>query len=71
MVNNIIYRTIYDAPCSVRAFTLIDENGDYNVYVNGHLSPEAREKAVAHELKHIQRGDFQKDLPAHEIEATM
>lgn len=70
MINEIIYRYI-DAPTTVRAFTIVDENGDYNVYVNSSLSPEARERAIKHELKHIEQGDFDKDLPAHLIEKAM
>lgn len=44
-------------PYTVRAMILPDPEGDYNVYVNDHLSDDAKEKAIAHELRHIQRND--------------
>ncbi|MCH5199224.1 MAG: hypothetical protein J1E34_10015 [Oscillospiraceae bacterium] len=68
-MENIIIREI-SLPCNVRAFTLPDEQGDYNVYINSSLSDEQRKMSFIHELRHIKRNDFYKrDLSAEEIEA--
>ena len=51
---------------SVRGFTVEDYNGDYNIYINADLSPQATTEALEHELQHIKRNDFGKE--ASEIE---
>ena len=56
-------------PPHVRAFTMPDEQGDYNVYVNAVLSGEQQRRSLQHELRHIRRDDFYKrDSSAREIE---
>ena len=57
-------------PLTIRAFTLPDANGDYNIYVNESLSEEAKMKSLEHEKRHIERGDFQKNTLARIIEQT-
>lgn len=56
-------------PLSVRAFTMLDNNGDFNIYVNMDLSEEAKKKSLEHEKTHIKRNDFYKDIPVKLIEA--
>ena len=57
-------------PVHVRAFTMPDEQGDYNIYVNVLLSREQQNRSLRHELRHISRDDFYKrDKTAKEIEA--
>ncbi len=70
MKENIYIRKI-PLPFSVRAFTLPDAQGDYNIYINERLSSEQQEKSLAHEKKHIQRGDFLKEESALTIENEM
>ncbi len=57
-------------PLTIRAFTIPDANGDFNIYINESLSDEAKEKSLAHEKKHIEKGDFQKNTFARLIEQT-
>ncbi len=45
-------------PLTIRAFTVPDANGDYNIYINNDLSEEAKEKSLKHEKKHIEENDF-------------
>lgn len=45
-------------PLTIRAFTVPDSNGDYNIYINNNLSDEAKEKSLIHEKKHIEENDF-------------
>ena len=70
-MTEIIIRKI-PLPAHVRAFTMPDAQGDYNVYVNSDLSLEQQLKSLQHELRHIRRDDFYKrDLTAQEIESEL
>ena len=69
-MNEIFIRTLV-LPLSVRAFTLPDAQGDYNIYVNGALSEEQQKRSVQHETTHIRRGDFYKSLSAAAIECAL
>ena len=57
-------------PLSIRAFTVPDENGDFNIYVNSDLSDEAKEEALEHEKKHIENDDFTSGDLARKIEKS-
>ena len=69
-MNEIIIRTLA-LPMSVRALTLPDAQGDYNIYVNCALSAEQQKKSVQHETLHIKKGDFYKNQAAGQIEREM
>ena len=56
-MNDIITR-IEDLPCSTNAVTVMDVNGDYNIYINAKLSKIEQRKAYQHELEHICRNHF-------------
>ena len=56
-------------PAHVRAFTLPDAQGDYNIYINEALTVEQRLRSLAHEKRHIERGDFGREQRATVIEA--
>lgn len=43
-------------------------DGGFTVFINDQLSPEGKLRAYAHALRHIERGDFESDLSADEIE---
>ncbi len=58
-------------PFNIRAFTLPDEQGDYNIYLNSLLTEEQQKLSLAHEQKHIADDDFSKELSAVEIERAM
>lgn len=55
-------------PLTIRAFTVPDANGDFNIYINEDLSDAAKRKSLEHEKNHISRNDFQKDLSVKLIE---
>ena len=55
-------------PLTIRAFTIPDENGDYNIYINNNLSDEAKQKSLKHEKKHIENNDFSSSDLARVIE---
>lgn len=47
-----------DLPTGVSGITVLDENGDYNVYLNDKLSYDAQADAFRHEVEHIKKGHF-------------
>ena len=55
-------------PLTIRAFTIPDGNGDFNIYINEALSDEAKKKSLALERYHIEKNDFQKNEFARIIE---
>ena len=55
-------------PLTIRAFTVPDANGDFNIYLNENLSDEAKMRSLAHEKKHIERNDFQSSSLARMLE---
>lgn len=56
---------------TVRAFTLPDSQGDYNIYINEDMSERQQYESLCHEKKHIENGDFYKDETASLIEMRM
>ena len=49
---------IRDLPPKVRALTVRVEEGVYTVILNARLPFEMQQKSYLHELRHIERGDF-------------
>lgn len=47
-----------DLPITVKGVTALDDNGFYNIHINARLSIEEQKRTIAHEIKHIARGDF-------------
>ena len=66
-MDEVIVRVI-DLPDTIPGVTVLDENGDYNVYLNGRLSKDNYDEAVRHELQHIDKEHFYKDKPVLECE---
>ena len=60
-------------PASIRAYTLTDDNDDYNVYVNSALNSIQRQRAIDHEIRHIKGDHFfrDSDVATDEKEASM
>lgn len=57
-MNDIITRLIA-FPSTVKAVTVPDENGDYNIYINKNLCHCQQQLAIEHELEHIRNCDFE------------
>lgn len=49
-----------DLPVGVNGITVLDENGDYNVYLNARISYDSQAIAFRHEVEHIRQGHFYK-----------
>ena len=61
-----------ELPPKIKGVTVIDGEGDYNVYINTLLSPEAQKRAQKHELTHIIKDHFYNYDPViiNEMEAN-
>ena len=70
-MESIIVRGI-ELPPKIKGVTVIDGEGDYNVYINTLLSPEAQKRAQKHELTHIIKDHFYNYGPViiNEMEAN-
>lgn len=62
MGSNIFVRTV-PLPCAVRAVTLPNDDGTFDIYINARLPEELQQKALDHELKHIRKDHFYNDDP--------
>ena len=47
-----------DLPSTTKGLTVEDRDGFYNIYINAKLSFYAQQEALHHELRHVQRNDF-------------
>ena len=56
-MDNIIVRLI-SLPRGAEAVTMLDSEGDYNVYIDDRLSALGQRMAYDHELRHISLGHF-------------
>lgn len=63
-----IITRLIDIPVEIRGFTLTDNDGNYNIYINARLSQAGQEKAYVHEINHIENGHFETDKHITEIE---
>lgn len=61
-----------ELPLTVRGVMVLDEDGNYNVYINILLSYDTQQKAAKHELKHITSEHFYDYEPVvhNELEAN-
>jgi hypothetical protein len=59
-------------PSFCGGFTTVDENGDYNIYINQNLCPKKIEEVIKHEIRHITNNDFYeyKDITLAEKKAN-
>lgn len=58
-------------PPSTRGVTVLDQDGNYNIYINQNLAYEMQKQVYIHELKHIKNNDFQSDKPVAQIESKI
>lgn len=59
---------IINMPVCIKAWTTVDEDGNYNIYINARLPQEMQVKALEHEREHIERDDHYSHLPIITIE---
>lgn len=62
MGSNIFVRMI-QLPRTVRAVTIPNNDGTFDIYINSAQPPEFQAKALEHELNHIRKDHFYNDDP--------
>jgi Zn-dependent peptidase ImmA (M78 family) len=55
-------------PAKIKGYVVLDENGDYNVFINKDLNYEQQMKALAHEIVHIDNAHLRVQLPIIDCE---
>lgn len=68
-MNDIIIRMLGELPVETLGVTVLDHNGDYNIYLNPAYDDETLRKTVDHEVAHIQSGHFDREGSIEEMEA--
>ncbi|MBQ7397318.1 MAG: hypothetical protein IJW09_00665 [Clostridia bacterium] len=63
-----IFCRVVELPHTVNAVTVIDSDGNFNVYVNALLSIEEQRRAFDHEKRHILKDHFYSHKPVEECE---
>ena len=66
-MNNYCVRLV-PLPATVKACTVLDSNDFYNIYINKDMPESIQREAFKHEMIHIHRGDFERNVPIEEIE---
>lgn len=56
-----IFTRLIRLPNRIKGYTAIDDDGNYNIYLNKNLSSEQQRLTYLHEMTHIKRGDWDKD----------
>lgn len=68
---NDIFIRLTQLPNRVKAMTVIDENSDYNIYLNSALTHDELKKAYVHEIQHIEKKHFDKDISVTQAEGEI
>lgn len=53
---------VVNFPCTVLAAVAATDSDTYHVFINDALSPDLRQKALEHELRHIDGGHLYNDV---------
>ena len=69
-MNEVFFRLL-DMPTTVKGFTALDNNGDYNIYINPQYSVEMQRETALHELDHIAANHFFSDLGIRDKELQL
>lgn len=56
---NEVFVRLVKMPVHIKGNTVVDENDDYNIYINKDLLEEEQREVYRHEIRHIRRGHFQ------------
>ncbi len=56
-------------PYTTKGMTIEDADGFFNIYINASLSAAEQEAAIRHEIRHLERKDFDTEKSLREAEA--
>lgn len=68
-MGNYTYVRLVALPESVRAVTLPNDDGSFDVYINATLPELLQNRALEHELRHIRMNHFYNEDPITKSEA--
>lgn len=57
-----------DMPSVTKGMTIEDADGFFNIYINASLSAAEQEEAIRHEIRHLERNDFDTEKSLQEAE---
>lgn len=57
-----------DMPSVTKGMTIEDADGFFNIYINASLSAAEQEEAIKHEIRHLERKDFDTEKSLQEAE---
>ncbi|WP_337519148.1 hypothetical protein [Anaerotignum faecicola] len=57
-----------DMPSVTKGMTIEDSDGFFNIYINASLSAAEQEEAIRHEIRHLDRKDFDTEKSLLEAE---
>lgn len=66
-MNNVLVREL-NFPIEIEGVIVVDNNGDYNIYINSNLSDEKKKETLDHELRHLQCDHHYTDVPIVQAE---
>ena len=49
-------------PTTIKAYTVYNADGTYTIVINARLSNEQQRMSCYHEMRHIQNGDYDKEI---------
>lgn len=72
MILGDIYIRGIELPLKIKGVTVLDSEGNFNVYINILLSYDVQQKATKHEIRHIKKNHFYDFEPVvhNELEAN-
>ena len=62
-MGNYIFVRLLPLPPAVRAVTLPNDDGTFDIYINANLPQELQDCALQHELNHIRKDHFYNEDP--------
>ncbi|MGN0989452.1 MAG: ImmA/IrrE family metallo-endopeptidase [Eubacteriales bacterium] len=68
---NDIFVRLAGFPATVKGVTVVDDNGDYNIFINQNMAQSQQKLTLCHELTHIRRNDFDSLDDIDELEKNM
>ena len=73
MIENEDYfvRLVNFPTCACGGVVMLNDDGTYTILLNARLSRQQNEESMAHELRHIRRGDLFSAAPAKAIEEAI
>lgn len=63
------YIRYVDMPSVTKGMTIEDADGFFNIYINACLSAAEQKEAIKHEIRHLERKDFDTEKSLRDAEA--